>query len=169
MIHVRADGTFTLNGTPQTIEAITPDLKFIGKSAPDFVVTVTTDPQTGKDSVQPVINVCRELGVQVVVKNAAGETTEAVSGIYPRIAAVLNMDMVGRLKNKLVLQGIGSSTYWPSAIESKNAIIGLPITLSNDTDLPTDASSFYRAGVPILSAFTGSHTDYHTPRIRPIN
>ena len=77
------------------------------------------------------------------------------------------MDMVGRMKDQVVLQGVSSSSYWPSVIESKNVVVGLPITLSNETDLPTDASSFYRAGIPILSAFTGSHTDYHTPRDTP--
>ena len=77
------------------------------------------------------------------------------------------MDMVGRLTDKLVLQGVGSSSYWPGVIESRNVVVGLPITLSNETDLPTDASSFYRVGIPILSAFTGSHTDYHTPRDTP--
>ena len=73
------------------------------------------------------------------------------------------MDMVGRYNGSLVLQGISSSPYWNKAAE-KNATVGLTLKLSNDTNLPTDASSFYRAGVPILSAFTGSHTDYHTPR-----
>jgi C-terminal processing protease CtpA/Prc len=77
------------------------------------------------------------------------------------------MDMVGRLTDQLVLQGVSSSSIWPSVIESKNAVVGLPVTLSNETDLPTDASSFYRGGIPILSAFTGSHTDYHTPRDTP--
>jgi len=33
---------------------------------------------------------------------------------YPTIAACLNMDMVGRLKTDLVLQGIGSSSIWKS-------------------------------------------------------
>ncbi len=101
--------------------------------------------------------------------NKHGVKQIKLSSAQPRegIVAALNMDMIGRLEDKLVLQGIGSSDYWSGAIESKNAIIGLPLTLSDDTDLPTDASSFYRAGVPILSAFTGSHTDYHTPRDTP--
>ena len=30
--------------------------------------------------------------------------------------------------------------------------------------LPTDASAFVSRDVPILSAFTGAHEDYHTPR-----
>ena len=42
--------------------------------------------------------------------------------------------------------------------------IGLSITLQNDSYLPTDATSFYLKKVPVLSAFTGAHADYHTPR-----
>ena len=66
-----------------------------------------------------------------------------------------------------VLQGVSSSPVWPSLVETKNAVVGLPVSLSDETDLPTDASSFYQIGVPILSAFTGSHRDYHTPRDTP--
>jgi S1-C subfamily serine protease len=36
--------------------------------------------------------------------------------------------------------------------------------LQNESYLPTDATAFYLKGVPILSAFTGAHADYHTPR-----
>lgn len=90
----------------------------------------------------------------------------APRNIYPTIAACLNLDMVGRYEQALILQGIGSSPYWTKAAE-KNAVVGLTLKLSPETQLPTDASSFYRAGVPILSAFTGSHQDYHTPRDTP--
>jgi Tol biopolymer transport system component len=86
--------------------------------------------------------------------------------IYPNIAACLNMDMVGRYEERLVIQGMSSSSYWSKAVE-RNAAVGLELKLSNDTQLPTDATSFFQAGVPILSAFTGSHTDYHTPRDTP--
>ncbi len=74
------------------------------------------------------------------------------------------MDMIGRLDGNLVLQGTGSSEYWEKAIEQRNAPIGLPITIQPDTFLPTDATSFYLRKIPILSAFTGAHKDYHTPR-----
>jgi Tol biopolymer transport system component len=87
--------------------------------------------------------------------------------IYPAIAAYLNMDMVGRLDKNLILQGIGSSSIWRSEIERRNAPVGLPLTLQDDSYLPTDASSFYLKGVPILSAFTGAHSEYHTPRDTP--
>ena len=84
--------------------------------------------------------------------------------LSPAIAAYLNMDMVGRLDTALVLQGVGSSSEWPEKIEQQNVSVGLPITLQNDSYLPTDATSFYLKGVPILNAFTGGHAEYHSPR-----
>jgi Tol biopolymer transport system component len=87
--------------------------------------------------------------------------------LYPALVAAFNLDMVGRLRDNLVLQGIGSSSVWTAEIERRNAVVGLPLTLQNDTFLPTDASTFYLRGVPILSAFTGSHSEYHTPRDVP--
>ena len=101
-------------------------------------------------------------------KQEHGEHAAAAdNSIYPDIAACLNLDMVGRFEKRLVLQGIGSSSIWKSEIEKRNAPIGLPITLQNDSYLPTDASAFFMRGVPILAAFTGSHSDYHTPRDTP--
>lgn len=99
-------------------------------------------------------------------QNGTNTSSPAASSIKP-IVACLNMDMVGRMKRQLVLQGLGSSRDWNRIIEKANVVVGLPVKPSDDTQLPTDASSFYRAGVPILSAFTGSHTDYHTPRDTP--
>ena len=92
-------------------------------------------------------------------KKKAGK--EALGGAF---SAYLNMDMIGRLRDALILQGVGSSSVWAREIEQRNAVIGLPITPLSDTYLPTDATSFYVAGVPILSAFTGSHEEYHSPR-----
>lgn len=91
----------------------------------------------------------------------------ASTGLYPAISANLNLDMIGRLRDNLVLQGIGSSPYWTGAIERRNAVVRLPLVLQNDCHLPTDASTFFMQGVPILSAFTGSHEEYHTPRDVP--
>jgi Tol biopolymer transport system component len=87
--------------------------------------------------------------------------------LYPQIAACLNLDMVGRLREQLVLQGIASSPYWSGVIERRNSVVRLNVTLQNDCHLPTDASTFFLKGVPILSAFTGSHSEYHTPRDTP--
>ena len=99
--------------------------------------------------------------------DAAHEALSAGSILYPQIAACLNLDMVGRLREQLVLQGLGSSPFWTGAIERRNAVVRLALTLQNDCHLPTDASTFFLHGVPILSAFTGSHSEYHTPRDVP--
>ena len=88
-------------------------------------------------------------------------------GLSLYISACLNMDMVGRLQEKLVLQGVGSSGVWRKMIEQVNSRLGLPVTLQNDSYIPTDASVFFMHGVPILSAFTGTHGEYHTPRDTP--
>lgn len=77
------------------------------------------------------------------------------------------MDMIGRLEKSLVLNGAGSSDIWRGEIEKRNAPVGLPLTVQDDSYLPTDATSFYVKGVPILSAFSGAHEDYHTPTDTP--
>lgn len=89
------------------------------------------------------------------------------SDLSKRVAAYLNMDMIGRLREEVVLNGVGSSSVWRREIERRNAPVGLQLTLQDDSYLPTDATSFYLKRVPVLSAFTGSHTDYHSPRDTP--
>ncbi len=83
------------------------------------------------------------------------------------VSSYLNLDMVGRLDDRVIIAGLGSSKVWPREIERRNAVVGLPIVTSEDTYLPTDATPFYLKGVPILAFFTGAHTDYHTPRDTP--
>lgn len=84
------------------------------------------------------------------------------------IAAYLNFDMVGRLReNKLTLQGIGSSPVWTKLIEKRNVAAGFQLTLQEDPYLPTDTTALYPKGVPVLAFFTGGHDDYHRPTDKP--
>ena len=79
------------------------------------------------------------------------------------IKAYLNFDMVGRVKNnKLDIQGVGSSGEWKGIFERKNIVAGFDLTLADDPYLPTDATSFYLKGIPVVSFFSGVHMDYHT-------
>ena len=97
------------------------------------------------------------------VAAAHGMTTDAapISGV---VGAYLNLDMVGRLREKLVVQGVGSSPGFAAAVRRRNVPIGLDLSLDQtSTRLPTDASSFVARDVPILSLFTGAHEDYHRP------
>jgi len=80
------------------------------------------------------------------------------------VAAYVNFDMVGRLReNKLSLQGVGSSKMWRRLVEKRNVAAGFNLSLQEDPYLPTDGTSFYPKGVPILNFFTGGHDDYHRP------
>ncbi len=92
---------------------------------------------------------------------------EALAGsavLKDKVAAYLNMDMIGHLREKVYLQGTGSSTIWAREIERRNVPVGLPISTQSDPYLPTDTTPFYMKGVPVLNAFTGAHEDYSTPR-----
>ncbi|MCH8872341.1 M28 family peptidase [candidate division KSB1 bacterium] len=81
-----------------------------------------------------------------------------------KTVAYLNFDMVGRLReNKLLLQGLGSSSTWTKLIEKKNVAAGFNLNLQDDPYLPTDATSFYTKEVPVLAFFTGSHDNYNRP------
>lgn len=105
------------------------------------------------------------LGSNYYVNNFKGEKNPA--DLSKHLAAYLNMDMIGRFQKNLVLQGLGSSDFWAGEIEKRNVPVGLPIVTQQDAYLPTDATSFYLKKVPVLSAFTGSHSDYHSPRDTP--
>ena len=83
------------------------------------------------------------------------------------VVAYLNFDMVGRLEDSVSLYGTASSPRWLREIERQNVSVRLPVTPQGDTFLPTDATVFYTRGVPILAAFTGAHSEYHTPRDTP--
>ncbi len=100
------------------------------------------------------------LGSNEVVKSVWEKNgkPDDLRGVF---AAYLNMDMVGRLENKVIMQGVGSSSIWRREIERRNAPVGLPVSLNDDVYLPTDTMPFYLRGIPILAAFTGAHGDYH--------
>jgi hypothetical protein len=84
------------------------------------------------------------------------------------IAAYLNFDMVGRMKdNKLTVQAAGTSTSWAKLLEQANITAGFDLQVQEDPYQPTDVATFNGASVPSLSFFTGVHTDYHKPSDLP--
>ena len=81
-----------------------------------------------------------------------------------QIAAYLNFDMVGRMRdNKLTVQALGSSSIWPDLVDEINVSFDFDLQPVTDPYLPTDSSSLNLAEVPTLALFTGSHEDYHRP------
>jgi hypothetical protein len=76
--------------------------------------------------------------------------------------AMLNMDMIGRLKeNRLMVGGVGTSPEFRKLVESLNN--GFTLQLNEDGFGPSDHSSFYAKQIPVLFFFSGTHEDYHKP------
>ena len=84
------------------------------------------------------------------------------AGNSARTIAMLNLDMVGRLRNdRLVVYGTGSAVELQPLLDSLNRSAGFELALRPDGYGPSDQSSFYAAGVPVLHFFTNVHEDYH--------
>ncbi|MGH7516426.1 MAG: M28 family peptidase, partial [Gemmatimonadales bacterium] len=99
-------------------------------------------------------------GEELGLLGSAHYVREAGSGA--RIAAMLNLDMVGRLRDgRLIVYGTGSATEFSPLLDSLNRAAKLELALRPDGYGPSDQSSFYAAGVPVLHFFTNVHEDYH--------
>jgi peptidase M28-like protein/PDZ domain-containing protein len=82
------------------------------------------------------------------------------------VYAMLNMDMVGRLRNaKLIVSGAATTTEFPALLDSLNRSSGpeprFDLRASGDGWGPSDHASFYAAKRPVLHFFTDLHGDYH--------
>lgn len=87
--------------------------------------------------------------------------------LRPGIDEVINLDMVGHLRENLVLQGIGSSSDWLKIIKRIQGNHPVKLITKDDPYLPTDTTAFYLHGVPTINFFTGAHDTYHTSRDTP--
>jgi hypothetical protein len=82
----------------------------------------------------------------------------------PDTVAMLNLDMVGRLRDAgLVVLGTGSSPAFPPLVRRALRGLGLEAAFREDGFAPSDQTSFYGRDVPVLMFFTGPHPQYHTP------
>tara|TARA_Y100001935_G_scaffold223573_1_gene199238 strand:- start:171477 stop:172718 length:1242 start_codon:yes stop_codon:yes gene_type:complete len=76
--------------------------------------------------------------------------------------AMINMDMIGRLKEKLIIFGIGTADDWETIVTDANTD-SLTIDLVPDGTGASDHTSFYYKNIPVLHYFTDTHADYHRP------
>jgi hypothetical protein len=84
--------------------------------------------------------------------------------LYPlsTTLAMINLDMVGRLRQKrLIVYGSQTAREFPALLDSLNWHAGLDLKARGDGYGPSDQSSFYAAGRPVLHFFTDLHEDYH--------
>jgi Tol biopolymer transport system component len=79
------------------------------------------------------------------------------------IVAMLNMDMVGRMRNNaLHVNGAESAKEWKALVEPACTTARVQCTIGGSGYGPSDHMAFYVAGIPVLFFFTGNHLDYHT-------
>lgn len=84
--------------------------------------------------------------------------------IFPlaRTYAMVNLDMVGRLRSdRLLVFGTATATEFNGILDSLNAVARFDLKSSGDGWGRSDQSSFYGAGKPVLHLFTDLHEDYH--------
>lgn len=84
--------------------------------------------------------------------------------LYPLAStlAMVNMDMVGRLRNKrLIVYGVETAKEFPAMLDSLNWYAGFDLKKSGDGYGPSDQQSFFVAKRPVLHVFTDLHEDYH--------
>ena len=80
----------------------------------------------------------------------------------PDIVAMVNFDMVGRLRNdRLIVYGVATARELPALVDSANVEPKLRINAVGDGFGPSDHSSFFAKGIPVLHFFTDLHDDYH--------
>ncbi|HEY6097844.1 MAG TPA: M28 family peptidase, partial [Anaeromyxobacter sp.] len=78
--------------------------------------------------------------------------------------AMINLDMVGRLRDdQLIVLGTESAPQWKALLAAAAEGRHLEVTGRGDGYGPSDQTSFYAAGIPVLHLFTGAHEQYHSP------
>ena len=80
--------------------------------------------------------------------------------------AMLNMDMIGRLEGgTLVVHGVGTAEEWTDVLLAANESTARPLSIATTPEGfgPSDHSSFYGEGLPVLHFFSNTHVDYHRP------
>lgn len=89
----------------------------------------------------------------------------------PRTQLMLNLDMVGRPRERRVFvdgadtaRGLRAEV---AAVAARPPALPLRLAFGGDGYGPSDQTSFYAKGVPVLFLFTGAHPDYHRPTDTP--
>jgi hypothetical protein len=81
-----------------------------------------------------------------------------------RVVAMLNFDMVGRLRDGRLAVGGLDSGHGLAGVLGASSAQPLPTLVTRGSPYgPSDHQPFYGAGVPVLFFHTGTHADYHAP------
>jgi dipeptidyl aminopeptidase/acylaminoacyl peptidase len=81
------------------------------------------------------------------------------------VVAMINLDMVGRLRDNTVqVFGEETATQWPDLVSGACGTAHLECRSATSGGFGAgDQNAFYEAGVPVVHMFTGAHADYRKP------
>lgn len=80
------------------------------------------------------------------------------------IITMINMDMIGRVKDSTVTAGgVGTSPMFKSLLDSLVLNRNFNLTMTMPGAGPSDHASFYAQNIPVMFFFSGFHNEYHTP------
>ena len=81
-----------------------------------------------------------------------------------RAVAMLNMDMIGRIRDgKVYIGGVGTGSTFKSLLDDAQTKSGLKLEFSAGGYAASDHTSFVSKKIPVLFFFSGLHSDYHKP------
>jgi aminopeptidase YwaD len=85
------------------------------------------------------------------------------------VEAMINMDMIGRLNENLIIFGVGTSNGWNAVLDSADTDFSHEFSIERvpDGSGASDHTSFYQKEIPVLHYFTDTHADYHRPSDDP--
>jgi hypothetical protein len=82
----------------------------------------------------------------------------------PKAVAMLNMDMIGRIKDdKVYIGGVGTGSTLKAVLEQEQKETPFKIEYSAGGYSSSDHTSFVAKKIPVLFFFSGLHSDYHKP------
>ncbi len=81
-----------------------------------------------------------------------------------KAVAMLNMDMIGRIKDdKVFIGGVGTGSTFKPLLDDAQSKSTLKLEFSAGGYAASDHTSFVSKKIPVLFFFSGLHSDYHKP------
>ena len=154
-----------------SVSSLTPDVREVHNGADDnasgtaALLEIARQLASRRNELRRDVYLAAFSGEEIGVLGSTAFTRRPPAGLDVKgIVAMLNMDMVGRLRgNALLVQGAESAEEWADLMPPLCERAGLACALGGDGYGPSDHYPFYAAGVPVLHFFTSTHEDYHRP------
>jgi hypothetical protein len=94
----------------------------------------------------------------------SAEWVKEPTKVLDKAVAMINMDMIGRIKdNKVYVGGVGTGSTLQSVLGEAHRDSTLKFEISQSGYSSSDHTSFVMKKIPVLFFFSGLHSDYHKP------